>query len=378
MSLKADQMLLCMFLCFLVSINAVYEGQAYTLQNEDPIVVLFDEGHGQFFNRTLYQQAISVLIDSGKKVVFSTEKEFNRSSFEGIDIFVSTNPKNSFSFEERYFIREFIQEGKSILLLANPLVENNETLNGRGDKLNDVLTDPEVGILAEFWTRPDDVGSVKSANVVQNEFYNLGRPEYIKIEVNSSVHEILSLNENVTSIVTYSCSIKSPLQDVLIAPSYAISKTTHNEIYDYASDITLISTAGRQTEAKILLGGSSIMFSDLTDALLGNKTWFESENNSVLWENMFDWLAEIEESESADLNTLETAFIPLLTLSVTSILSIAFGSVIYSYGSGKKIVITKSIESSVEAREATEEKPQLSSRERRLQQIKRQRRNRRE
>ncbi|MHA2095822.1 MAG: hypothetical protein ACW98F_14470, partial [Candidatus Hodarchaeales archaeon] len=144
-------------------------GSVFT--EEDPTIILFDEGHGQFFNRTLYNQAITDIEDLGMKVVFNTQ-EFNASTLEGIDILIITDPQESITFRERNYIRDYLLEEKSMLLLANPLVETNATLDGHGDYLNYILNEQEFGILARFWTQIDSVDLRKPTDVVKNDFSN--------------------------------------------------------------------------------------------------------------------------------------------------------------------------------------------------------------
>lgn len=314
---------------------------------DDPIVVLFDEGHGQFYNRSLYSKAISDLrISKSMKVVFNNGA-INSTSFEGVDIFVSTNPQVAFSFAESKYTNRFISRGKAIFLLANPLDEDNETLNGRGNIFNDFIGSLKLGfIMGNFWTYKEGVDS-NQANIVFNDFSNAGDPAYLHLELNRSSHEILNIDKNITSVVTYTCSIEEPsqaLQKVMIAPPEAYTKTISGEFRPDPSDILLMSSAedDLDTGARIVLGGSSIMFSDSYDPIL-QSSWYESENNSYLWLNIFEWLAAANPETQTSPSILPEVLLQVFLLFVgVSIIFLVGGSLTYSIGSGRKISLIKS------------------------------------
>ena len=195
MSVSIKHVLFCSLLCILVSVNLGVGVNGVVFTEEDPTIILFDEGHGQFFNRTLYSKAITDLEALGMQVVFNTQ-EFKASSLEGIDILIITDPQESITFRERNHIRDYLLGEKSMLLLANPLVETNDTLDGHGDYLNYILNEQEFGILARFWTQIDAVSSRKPTDVVKNDFLNAGKPEYLILDINETDHEIFSMEEN--------------------------------------------------------------------------------------------------------------------------------------------------------------------------------------
>lgn len=325
---------------------------------EDQVIVLFDEGHGQFFDHSLYSQAISDLtINRSMKVVFN-RGILNKTSFEGVDIYVSTNPHESYLDAESFYINKFITQGKAMFLIANPLDEDNETLNGRGHIINNFLEQLEFGWqLGKFYTNTRYIDSYLPSDVVYNEFDNGGGSKYLHIELNSSDHKILSIDKNITSIVTYSCSIETANEEVILATPEAYAKTIFGEISSDSSNIILFGSSGEELEigARILLGGSSFMFSDLYDPVL-NSSWYESENNSLLWLNIFDWLAEASPETPPPFTISEQVlFIGLGLLAVMAILFLLGGSLSFLVGSGRKILIVKSGEE-----KAAEPKPQIS------------------
>jgi hypothetical protein len=355
---KSKQIIFYTILCMIFSLNNVLVVGADGSTIENQIVVLFDEGHGQFFDHSLYSQAISdLIINKSMKVVFN-RGILNKTSFEGVDIFVSTNPQESYSYAETFRINKFITQGKAMFLIADPLDEDNENINGRGHILNDLLDQLEYShLLGKFWANTREIDSYFPGDVVHNEFDSEGISEYLQIELNSSDHKILSIDKNITSIVTYSCSIETANEEVIIAPPEAYAKTVFGEISSGSSNIILFGSPGDELEigARILLGGSSFMFSDLYEDAL-NSTWYESKNNSLLWLNIFDWLAEVS-PETPPPYTISEQFL-ITTLGLLAGIAILFslgGSLFFLVGSGRKILIVKSGEENV-----AKPKPQIS------------------
>ncbi|WP_455139979.1 hypothetical protein [Candidatus Hodarchaeum mangrovi] len=378
MSTKIKYIVFYIFLFLMFIGSAIINVSANNSIEEREIIVLFDEAHKQFFNRSYYRTAISDINSSDVHVIFNSQR-INKTTFDGVDIFVSTNPGLSFTSTERYYISEFLKRGKSLLFLSNPLVEENSTLNGRGDLFNDVLSDPELETVSRFWTRTEDLTSFKRPDVVENEFVNAGKRNFLVISINSSDHEILyENNNNISSIITYTCSLRNSRENIIRAPSQAYAKTVFDEIHSYASNIVIFGTSGESDYgAHILLGGSSIMFSDLNDTSL-EKTWYQSADNSLLWKNIFSWLAEVTVEAELPLVSTEQVILAIAVLFGAAILLTAFGSIFYTIGSGRKTKIIK-VEQVLSKTPIIEEKesPELtgaekvSKRKRRFQQMQR-------
>ncbi len=371
------------------SLNFISGRSTARLSIEDSPIVLFDEFHGQFFNHSLYSKALSDLEQEGMKVKFNRD-EINKTTLKGVDIFIATNPNSSFSYSEVVYLSNHLERRKAIFLLSNALNEENETLNGQSSIFNDLLNDiaPEIGetgALIKFWTRTDDIGSFKRTDMVRNDFSNTGKADYIQIEVNSSDHEILAYDQNVTSIFTSTCSITNvpDTGHVISASPGAYAATVFDEIHTFSSDITVLGTAGPlDNDAKILLSGSSIMFSDLNDTAF-NTSWYEMEDNSKLWKNIFKWLVQSEVEELDPTIASENAILFLIIIGTIAIVLVFGGSILFSIGSGRKIQIIKSEEISKaipkpkEPVKVEKEEPEVSTpsakqtkRDRRLQQIK--------
>ncbi|MHA2055366.1 MAG: hypothetical protein ACW99F_17440, partial [Candidatus Hodarchaeales archaeon] len=326
--------------------------------------------------------AIQDIKDLGMEIVFSQES-LNETSFDGVDIWIATNPTKQYTSNERVYIRDFLLEGHGMLLLANPLMEENDSLNGRGDLLNDILSDEGLGIIARYWTESEFQGTFPLSDIVKNEFNNAGKPEYVILETNSTLNPIFSDYENITHIITTSCSIRSAKVDLIEGSTEAYAETPLKEKHTFSGDISVLSGVGQLNDFKsqVVIGGSSIMFSDIEEPLF-NSSWYEVADNAKLWRNIISWLAEESQEEETDVPLSELFvpfFIGIISISVVFIIG---GILTFNIGSGKEIQVTKStlpdeVEKKPKKGKESEDKiekkkptKKLSKRDRRLQQIK--------
>ena len=351
-----------------------------TSVDESPIIVLFDESHGQFFNQSLYSHAIADLEDLGMQIVFNTEI-LNENTFEGVDVFISTNPDVQFVNFESNHIKDFISEGKGLLLLANPLSEENDSINGNGNYLNEILQNLGFGISARFWTEPDPLGSEPLNDIVKNVVDNAGIPEYLQLDITDTENAIFTDYQNVSSVITTSCSISTAVPKLIVASNEAYAETPMKEQHSLATEIVVLASAGDNNdfESRTVLGGSSNMFSDLYDPIL-QSTWYESADNAKLWTNIVSWLAEASQETSSP-PALSDLFLPfVIGTSTIAIFLIIGGIFLYMVGSGRKTKVVTAVDVSVkktkkektdsETLEKEQSTVKATKRDRRLTQIK--------
>ncbi|MCK4849438.1 MAG: hypothetical protein KAT16_10445, partial [Candidatus Heimdallarchaeota archaeon] len=161
----------------------------------------------------------------------------------------------------------------------------------------------------------------------------------------------------------------------------AIAETPMKEPHLYSTDIALLASAVRinDFDARIILGGSSIMFSDIYDPIL-HSTWYESADNAKLWSNIISWLAEASQEISPP-PTLSQLFLPLMIgTSTIAIVLILGGIFLFSIGSGRKTKVVKTIDVKIQKTkkmksdsDTLDQKPSVvktTKRDRRLNQIK--------
>ncbi|MFW9916623.1 MAG: hypothetical protein ACFFGZ_13530, partial [Candidatus Thorarchaeota archaeon] len=191
------------------------EVAADTEEKDAPLVILYDLGHGQFFNQTLYSKALDSLksevgIDWDIEIRYSYGN-FNASILAGVDVLVMTNPGETTSLNgqdvnernsQLYAIAYWFLQGKGIFLLSNPYDQSNASLSGNPDSLqlvlrNDYLQIGGVDIRANYLAR-DSVDVINGIPVV-NEFLN----------INTSLSPILSDPHNVSTIFAKSATVRA-------------------------------------------------------------------------------------------------------------------------------------------------------------------------
>lgn len=261
-------------------------------EKSPPIVILFDFGHNQFFNETYYSKAIEALKemkinDTQSIEIRITHGTLNETILAGVDVLIITNPGEnaSYSDAEYFAISEWFKNyGKGMFLLSNPYSENNSII-GRPQILNNILLNDYLSITGiEFL-------SVSSADekpdVVVCDTCGLDPKGYIirtAIPKGNNSHEILT---NVSVITTYSQSLQST------SPVLSLNKSMYVYYPDGSTQLLeespIILAAKEVGDFKVLLSGSTIMFSDLPVRNLGT-SWFEADNNSLLWKNSIKWL----------------------------------------------------------------------------------------
>ncbi len=197
----------------------------------------------------------------------------------------------------------------------------------------------------------------------------------------------MSYPGNVSSILTTSCSIGNAEDSILLAPQETYTETIYNQKTSINTDITILGSAGElDNNIRIILGGSSIMFSDQANTIT-NTSWYESADNSILWLNLFEWLRESSTVDQSIPISMEQIIIIIGIITTIAVVFLLSGSFLFSIGSSKKIEILKSEEiipitpktKSKEPKAIKVEKPgsphpspppKQTKRDRRLQQIK--------
>lgn len=375
MSVSIKRILFSSLLCFLVGLNFVVGANSVVFDEENPVIILFDEAHRQFFNRTLYSQALADLEELGMQVVFNSQA-FNETTFEGVDIVIITDPQESITFRERIHVRDYLLEEKSMLVLANPLVETNASLDGHGDYLNYILNEEELSILARFWTDIEAIELRKPNDVVKNDFSNAGKPEYLVLDINDTNHEIFSDYDNISTIITSSCSIQDAREELIVGSTEAYADPPLGDPHSFSTNIAVLVLAGRAEgfNTRVAMGGSTIMFSDVVDPYLGS-SWYEAADNSKLWRNLIKWLStEIQEENLQKPKTdLNGPF--LLGMTTLAIIFLVGGFFLFMVGSGQQISVVKVKEIAEDKRTKESEEASIGAskqtkRDRRLRQIK--------
>ncbi len=265
-------------------------------QNRE-FVILFDEYHGQFFNRTHMNTALQAINESmNVRILFQTDSPFNETNLQGIDLIIITNPgsfdKYNLTITETNSILEYMRLGGSLFVLSNPLMQDKD-MTGKPHTLNNGLLNAGNNYLGSMRFREKNFNS----SVLVDDFNNfLGNETYIKIDEYEFNHTIFKQKEEVSDLLIYSSSIATGNENELNAIGRTPSTT-----YDLDSDgaflyptndfLTWFFAKELNKKSRFALSGSTIMFSDIE--IKDSSTWISQRDNLKLWKNTIDWLLGI-------------------------------------------------------------------------------------
>jgi hypothetical protein len=257
---------------------------------EEKTIILFDQVHLQFYTSERMQTAIDALNSTEDFIVYRNNQRFTETSLLGVDILVIESPDRSFTLQERLVIVDYLDNGGSIFLMADP---RSSTSN-----LNNIIDAIEYTD-ARF-----------SQHVILDEEFNQNN---ISTQISVSRDELREsspLANGVKEIITNSISIEDddPSKVIGTGSNFSFAGLEENSQPAWL----VASTVGR---SRIVLCGSTIMFSDVKPAK-SDITWYETTDNSLLWQNIFSWLAQKETPPSF----LGTIIPPTLTLIISALI----------------------------------------------------------
>lgn len=280
-------------------------------------VILYDEFHGQFFNRTLMKTALESLsnitiqdpeVEIRIKVLFQNETSFNSTNLQGVDLLIISNPGieegNELSSAEREAILDYVELGGSLFLLCNPLTLN-ENITGHTATLNNLLSERSNRLTsARFSSSPDQTHS----QVIIDDFNSTyGNDSFITLNEYNITKNILTQQIDyfwqeveIDNVTIYSTPItlgnerpdddndnvelaKTPFTSYSVDYDYKIFRDPGNGFLTWLLSKDL-------GNSRLVLSGSTIMFSDYE--IIDNSTWIEQNQNLDLWNNLILWLLE--------------------------------------------------------------------------------------
>jgi len=295
------------------------------LGGEDKIVILFDEAHSQTINSSLMKKALDTINSSENYEVYVNNKPLSFTNLFGVDILIIPNPSNTstFSSNERLAVENFVTTlNGSLFLLSNP-VNLSSPYSGTASSLNSLLQTLEISQLLGF-TGGVHTNVIVDPVLVKNEPFS-----YILVN-RSNFRDLTFINEpeNVDSLLVYSCSLRGSIPAIVATANLTayVLNADHEASGANAEPVWLQKhIVGNDT--RILLCGSTIMFSDL-NVTGTDKSWYETENNGILWKNLIEWLAhktpiiELEEEDK----------LPRMDLLIIIISSVMFGiTILFRY-----------------------------------------------
>ncbi|MFX0063349.1 MAG: hypothetical protein ACFFC7_14325 [Candidatus Hermodarchaeota archaeon] len=261
--------------------------------SNDPLVILFDQGHGQFFNASIgrFSQAIEDLQLNNNTIVRFSNSRLNISILSGVDVLIITNPKEDkqYSSSEEDALRVWFEQrrNKGLFLLSNPYLEDNKTLSGNSPELKKLVTGQYLDV--------DGVDLRK--DIIRLDSSPMEDTSILSLETDYSDHLVLNQTALVNRTITQSCSVKAS-QKALIGGREAYAEDSFGAITLQDEIPEIISLTTHLNTSRLALSGSTIMFSDLP--FNSTHSWYELANNRILWKNIITWLGDVKTQEGVD------------------------------------------------------------------------------
>ncbi|MGY5863229.1 MAG: hypothetical protein RTV41_01350 [Candidatus Thorarchaeota archaeon] len=316
----------------------------------DPVVILFDESHGQQYARDDETDGLMLMLDmvnasTKYSLRVNADEELTDTLLNDVDILIIATLDESYPFseDEADGISEFLANGSSLFVLGDPNIGENsqywaEALMqdmGENNAINDFLDAINVTSVRFSLnvTNPgfDEVyGDVMfdEDNTVFNETYSW----MIRLDTSTwdTSHPIF---RNINDLYTMTSTLKPIELASSIARGYESSfaqfKRDYNSWANYTHPNTTLAdfeldplsysaingtypswmSAFEYDESRIVISGSTLMFTgrDL-DHPDTDFRWFYMGDNSRLFMNIIDWLSE-------NFITAPSAIIPLVIIS---------------------------------------------------------------
>ncbi len=353
------------FLITLASIQPIYSAteQPTTEKQILDYVILYDESHGQYFNRTLMATALDSLsnvtvqdpeVEIRINLLFQENgTEFNSTNLQGIDLLIITNPEldNEITSSERDAILDYVELGGSLFMLCNPLTQN-ENITGHTDTLNDLLAARNNRLTSARFSSSDD--QIHSQVIIDDFNSTYGNDSFVTINEYNVTKSILTTNVDyfwqeteIDNVTIYSTPIilgnerpddndntvklgKTPFTSYSVDDEYNIYRDPGNGFLTWMLSKNL-------GNARMVILGSTIMFSDYV--ISGNSTWIEENQNLDLWNNLLLWLLKYTPHPVRDPPAIWVFENYALVVAALSLVIFGISVLIYKYRSKKRASI---------------------------------------
>lgn len=331
---------------------------------QEPILILFDNNHSQYFNSTYFQLAFESIenLNDRYQIVINTG-ELNSTTLIGVDAIIFSNLDAGIQGEERISIGDWLEEGnKGIFMLSNPYNSENDSLSGSPTYFNDFL---QSNSLIDGLSGINPVSDLKFS---ENRLINQDIVEKEQFEIQTYFdNETTILNfedSKVNSIYYYGASITAK-QKIAQAGFKIYAKDKNDYVSLTTENPTVVGSVTTDQDNRLVICGSSIMFSDNINEDLETQ-WFNSLDNSKLWNNIVSWITFSETFATVDNELTYENYLMLGTLIIFGVVLLPTGWVFYTKGTASEKIKVKEIVSPIT--ETKPEKTKLSKTEKRLQQ----------
>ncbi len=326
-------------------------------------VILYDESHGQYFNRTLMTTALDSLsnitvqdpeVEISIDILFQENgTKFNSTNLQGIDLLIITNPgiDNDFTNAEINAILDFVELGGSLFLLNNPLTRS-ENITGHTATMNNLLSSRSNRMTSARFTSCTD--QIHSQVIIDDFNSTYGNDSYITINEYNTTKNILTSQISyfwqevaIDNVTIYSTPItlgneksddntdnvelgKTLFTSYSVDEDYSIFRNTATGFLTWLLSKDL-------GNSRLIMSGSTIMFSDYI--ISGNSTWIEENQNLDLWKNLILWLLEYTPHPVREPPAIWVFENYALVVAALSIVIFGISIIIYKYRNKKRLSV---------------------------------------
>jgi hypothetical protein len=331
--------------------------------SENNFVILIDDAHNQFINSSLLKSAITDLEDMGF-FVFTTSEEFSNTTLTGVDLLIIPNPGDKvYSPEEIAFLDKWLLPGnRGLILLSNPLIEGNDSLSGKPNVFNTIISSPTFGLNPGLFIS-SEVNSRYPVKVLTLESLNSNSLTISNVSPPIFDNESLNLE-----IVTDSTALNVFPSEAILSAGFSSFVVEKNGLYSRFETANYLFGAIEKDENRYILGGSTIMFSDIQNVDNPPYSWYETADNSIFWQNIVKWTLNFKEETSIVDSGIENMSLLLLGTAITGSVITVTGFSLYLTGKEIKLFDSKLVSSINNTDEEIVDKAPLSKSQKKLQQ----------
>ena len=296
-----------LFILLLQGFSAV---PVYSQDDTKEYYVVYDQGHGQFFDEDLMSTALNSLASAFDNITINliiNYDKFNQTNLQGSDLVIITNPgldedndQIKIDADETEALDDYVKIGGSVFYLSNPFTFNR-SISGHADSLNDLLVADFDG---KIKSSPIDNENV---SIILDDFNNDGNASHIYMDSsNINLDTLYTETNNLTQseFLYYGALIET---STIIFDAYG--NTTDfayavNQDYEIAAETyqhNPLWMEGKEfgdDQGRAMLVGSTIMFSDL--AYDNDTAWIDQVSNLELFQNFVAWLLKITPLNAQD------------------------------------------------------------------------------
>ncbi len=315
-------------------------------------VIMFDEYHGQFFDRELMSTALSSLdelviynneteerVDIEIKLIYNNETGFNSTNLQGVDLLIMSNlgseEEDNLLPSERLAILDFMELGGSLFALCNPL-SYNENVTGNPVAINALLNERDSALT----TARIRTSAIANSTVLVDDFFHVyNNNTFLSLKNYESDHTIFEQEVEISNLTVYSASIElgNELGEEAIGrtleTTYSIDESYHI-FRDPATGFLTWLLAQTMGTSRFVISGSTIMFSDFE--IIKDEKWIDQEQNLDLWKNTILWLLKYTPHPELPALPLLPFWSYALIVVGVSVVIFGFSVLLYRYRVNKK------------------------------------------